>query len=126
VYGNSDIDHQDGDKLAIYLYDLESNVAILVAEYDWDGVYVQGCTCVNGILYVACNTATTGSASNYTGITLKVIDTLGWEMIDSLTCPGDFEPKGMDFVQTGSENYLCLGMAKHGNFSIAVMFRSPY
>lgn len=122
----SDIEHQDGDKLSVYLYDLESNVASLVAEYDWDCVYVQGCTCVNGILYVACNTQTTNSASNYKGITLKVIDTLGWKLIDELICEGSFEPEGMDFVRNGSAHYLIMGMAKYGSLAIAVLFRTPY
>lgn len=122
----SDITHQDGDKMSVYLYDLATNAATLVAEYDWDCVYVQGCTCVNGFLYVACNTGTTGSASNYKGITIKVIDTLGWDMIDELTTEGVFEPEGMDFIQQGSGNYLTMGVARYGSFAICVLLRAPY
>lgn len=125
-YGTSDIDHQDGDKMAVYLYDIANNTTSLIAEYDWDCVYVQGCTCVNGILYVACNTATTGAANNYKGITIKVFDTLGWQMIDEMSCAGNFEPEGMDFIQNGTENYLSVGIGHYGTIAIDVLFRAPY
>jgi WD40 repeat protein len=126
VDGYSDITHKSGDKMSIYLYELETNTATLLKEFDWDCVYIQGCTCINGILYVTCNTATTGSASNYKGITIKVINTLGWEMIDTLICNGNFEAEGMDFIQCGTDYYISMGVAKWSEIAVDILFKHLY
>lgn len=121
-YNNSDIAHQTGDKMCVFSYNIANNTVSLVASFDWDCVYVQGCTYVDGLLYVACNTQTTGSASNYTGITIKVIDTSTWQIIKTLTCSGDFEPEGCDNITIGSKSYIWTGVGKWHTTEKVVIF----
>lgn len=120
-YNNSDIAHQTGDKMCIYRYNVANNTARLMASFDWDCVYVQGATFVDGLLYVACNTQTTGSASNYTGITIKVIDTSTWTIIKTLTCSGNFEPQGCDNVTVGNDTYIWTGLSKYNTVDKVVL-----
>lgn len=122
----TDIDHQADDKLSVYYYDLSTGVATLQAEYPWDCVYVQGSTVMDGILYVTCNTQTTGSASNYTGITVKAIRTDTWQYVDTLTVSGNFEPEGMDTIPIGTGYELMMGVGKYHQISEAVRFTVPY
>ena len=126
-YGNSDVDHQTGDVMCVYRFNIANNTAELMASYPWDCIYVQGATLNKGILYVTCNTGTTGSASNYTGITVKCIRTDTWELIDELTVSGSFEPEGMDtvsFTEYGTE--LTMGIGKWNSISKFVRFTPPY
>lgn len=126
-YNNSDIDHQTGDVMCVYRYNIANNTVELMDSYDWDCVYVQGATYYNGILYVTCNTGTTGSASNYTGITVKCIRTDTWQLIDELTVSGSFEPEGIDtvsFTEYGTE--LTMGIGKWNAISKFVRFTPPY
>lgn len=126
VYNSSDIDHQEGDNLTIYSYNLSTGVATLEAEYDWDCVYIQGMTMLDGIIYIACNTQTTGSASNYLGITVKVIRTDTWELIDELIYSGNVEPEGMDVVPADGGYQIEMGVAHSGAISMATRFTAPY
>lgn len=122
----TDIDHQADDKMTVYEYDLDTQVATLKADYPWDCVYIQGATCFNGILYVACNTQTTGAANNYKGITIKCIRTDTWELFDELVCAGNFEPEGMDVVPVVNGYELMVGMGHWGTMRQAVRFTPPY
>lgn len=122
----SDIDHQPGDKLSIYEWNSTTGVATLKAEFPWDCVYVQGATCLDGILYVTCNTQTTGAASNYTGITVKAIRTDTWELIDELVVSGDFEPEGLDFIPADGGLEIMMGMGRWSRMHQAVRFTIPY
>jgi hypothetical protein len=121
-----DITHQTDDKMSVYEYDLTTHTATLIAEYPWDCVYVQGCTCYEGILYVACNTQTTGSASNYTGITVKAIRTDTWKLVDELKVSGNFEAEGMDTIPVDGGYEIMMGMGKYGSMSQAIRFTPPY
>lgn len=126
-YNGSDIEHQTGDVMCVYRYNIANNTVELMASFPWDCVYVQGATFYKGILYVTCNTGTTGSASNYTGITVKCIRTDTWELIDELTVSGSFEPEGMDtvsFTEYGTE--LTMGIGKWNTISKFVRFTPPY
>ncbi len=118
--------HQPDDKMSIYLYDIATGVATLLAELPWDCVYNQGCTCLNGILYVACNTQTTGSASNYKGITMKAVRTDTWQLVDELVYSGVVEPEGMDVVPADGTQQLQMGIAHWQSVSIATRFTAPY
>lgn len=126
----SDITHQSSDKLSIYKYNISTHVATLLAEFPWNCVYVQGATYYKGILYITCNSPTTSSASNYTGITIKAIRTDIWELIDELKVSGSFEPEGLDVVALGNTSSLTyeimMGMGKSGVMSQAVRFSIPY
>ena len=125
VYTN-ELVHQSDDKLSVYSYNLATGNATLMGEYPWDCVYVQGATLLDGVLYVACNTQTTGSASNYTGITVKAIRTDSWTYIDTLTVSGNFEPEGMDTVPIGTGYELMMGIGKYRTISEEVRFTAPY
>lgn len=125
VYTNGLV-HQASDKLSIYEYTISTKKATLLAEFPWDCVYVQGATYYKGIIYVACNTQTTSSASNYKGITVKCIRTDTWELIDKLTVSGSFEPEGMDIASVDSNYQLMMGMAKYDAMAQAVRFTPPY
>lgn len=128
-YGDSDVLHQNGDVLAIYSYDPVTNSASLLASLPWDCVYVQGATLCDGILYVACNTQTTGEASNYQGITVKCIRSDTWELYDELTVSGNFEPQGMDNIPSfsgDSGRELTTGIGHWGTYSLLTRFTPPY
>lgn len=120
-YNNSDIDHQTGDKMCVYDYDVANNTVQLIASFDWDCVYVQGATFADGLVYVACNTQTTGSASNYTGITIKVIDSTTWDIINTLTCAGNFEPQGCDHITIADNSYIWTGLSKYNTVDKVIL-----
>lgn len=122
-YNGSDIDHQTGDVMCVYRYDVTNNTVELINSYDWDCVYVQGATYVGGKLYVACNTQTTGSASNYTGITIKIIDTTTWEIAKTLTCSGSYEPQGCDHITYGDNSYIWTGLSKYNTVDKVVLLQ---
>lgn len=122
----TDLTHQASDKLAIYRYSINSGVAELLGEITWDCVFIQGSAYYNGILYVACNTQTTGSASNYTGITLKVIRTDTWELVDELVASGNFEPEGLDIIPVDNTYEIMMGIARYSEISKAVRYTIPY
>lgn len=122
-YNGSDIAHQTGDIMGVFEYNAANNTAQLVAQFDWDCVYVQGATYVGGLLYVACNTQTTGSASNYTGITIKVIDPSTWTIVKTLVCSGDFEPQGCDHIVVNGNIYIWTGLNKYNTVSKVVIIK---
>lgn len=122
-YNGSDIDHQEGDVLTVFKYNVNTNEAEAVASFLWDCVYVQGATYVNGLLYVACNTQTTGSASNYTGITIKIIDPAAGQLIAEMTCSGNFEPQGCDHIILGDGTaYVWTGLSKYNTVGKVITF----
>lgn len=121
-----DLTHQSDDKLSIYEYTLSTGRAVLLAELSWDCVYCQGSTCYDHILYVTCNTQTTGSASNYTGITVKVIRTDTWSLIDELTVSGVFEPEGLDIIPVNDGHEIMMGMGRYQRMEQTVRFTIPY
>ena len=122
----SELVHQTGDKLSVYSYDISSGTVTLLAELPWDCVYCQGCAYYGGMLYVTCNSPTTGSASNYTGITVKCIRTDTWALYDELTVSGNFEPEGMDTVPVTNGSQLTMGMGKYNVMSQVAYFTIPY
>ena len=123
---SSELVHDANDKLSVYEYNIGTGSCVLVAELPWDCVYVQGATCHEGILYVACNTQTTGQASNYKGITIKAIRTDTWGLIDELTVSGNFEPQGMDVFPADGTFELSVGMGHWGTMRQATRFTAPY
>lgn len=123
---DSELVHDEGDKLSIYEYDIKSGTCTLQAEFPWDCVYVQGATCYDGILYVACNTQTTGQASNYKGITIKCIRTDTWTHFDTLTVEGTFEPEGMDVFPANGGWEISVGMGHWGTMQQTARFTPPY
>ena len=118
--------HDTNDKLSVYLFDLSTGNAVLQAEFPWDCVFLQGATFLDGILYCACNTQTTGSAGNYVGITLKAIRTDTWVQLDSLISSGNYEPEGLDVIPQGNKQEIMMGMGKYMTISKIVRFTSPY
>ena len=114
----------------LVISNISTGLAELLAEFPWDCVYIQGATYYKGILYVTCNSATTSTASNYKGITVKAIRTDIWELFDSLKVNGSFEPEGLDVVALGNTSSLTyeimMGMGKSGVMSQAVRFSIPY
>lgn len=123
---SSELVHDEGDKLAVYEYDIASGTCKLKAEFPWDCVYVQGATVNAGILYVACNTQTTGTASNYKGITIKCIRTDTWAHFDTLTVGGTFEPEGMDVFPADGGQEIAVGMGHWGTMQQTARFTPPY
>lgn len=123
---SNELVHASGDKLSVYEYNIAAGTCTLKGEFEWDCVYVQGATMYDGVLYVACNTQTTISASNYTGITLKSIRTDLWTLADELTCAGNFEPEGMDTIPIGTKNELSMGMNKYQALAQVVRFTPPF
>lgn len=122
----SELVHDADDKMAVYEYDIKSGTCTLQAEFPWDCVYVQGATAYAGILYVACNTQTTGTASNYKGITIKCIRTDTWAHFDTLTVEGTFEPEGMDVFPADGGQEIAVGMGHWGTMQQTARFTPPY
>lgn len=123
---SNELVHHPDDKLSVYEYDIETNTATLKAEFPWDCVYLQGASFFDGILYAACNTQTTGSASNYKGVTVKVIRTDIWDLVDELICEGVFEPEGMDIVPADGGYEIEMGLGHWGTIALALRFTAPY
>lgn len=123
---SSELVHDAGDKLSVYEYDIKSGTCTLRAEFPWDCVYVQGAACYERILYVACNTQTTGQASNYKGITIKCIRTDKWTHFDTLTVSGNFEPEGMDVFPADGASEISVGMGHYGTMQQTARFTPPY
>lgn len=121
-----DIEHREDDKFYVYSYNKVSGRVNLLFSSKWDCVYVQGTTCINNILYIACNTQTTGSASNYKGITIKVIDMENYKVIDEIIFEGIFEPEGMDYTIENGVPILWLGVAKYMEICKIYKFVAPY
>lgn len=121
-----DIYHLDTDKLSVYRYTLQTGRAELMGEWPWDCVFIQGCVAHEGILYIACNTQTTGSASNYAGITVKAIRTDTWTELLPLLSPGLYEPEGMDVIPVGKGYELMMGVGHYLTLCKATRFTPPY
>lgn len=123
---SSELVHDADDKLSVYEYDIASGSCTLKAEFPWDCVYVQGATVYAGILYVACNTQTTGAPNNYKGITIKCVRTDTWQMVDKLTADGTFEPEGMDVFPADGEQEIAVGIGHYGTMQQTARFTPPY
>ena len=118
--------HDPDDKLAVYLYNMSTNEAVLQAEFPWDCVYLQGAALYNDILYVACNTQTYGDAGNYAGITLKAIRTDKWEQLNSLVLSGNVEPESLNVYPLSDTPQLMMGIGKYQVVSEETRFTIPY
>lgn len=116
----------NNDKLQVYKYNISTHAAVLMAEYTWDCVYLQGAEISDGILYATCNSPTTGSVHNYTGITLKAFRTDTWEELRSLAITGSFEPEGMCMYPYSQNHEIMMGIAKYNTFAKATRFSVPY
>lgn len=119
------VEHDPKEKFLIYKYNINTHEAEQMGEYVWDCVYLQGSTVIDGILYAACNSPTTGSPGNYTGITLKAFRTDTWEELQYLTLNGSLEPEGMD-VYPYNEGEIMMGIAHYGSLAKATRFSAPY
>lgn len=123
--GSAGLNHQTGDKLSVYTYDTTSEEINLVFETDWDCVYIQGATCINDILYVACNTQTTNASYNYKGITIKMFDTKTWTLIDEYIIEGDFEPESLNYIIENGIPKLAFGIGKYRTISKLMKMQLP-
>ena len=122
----NDLLHSEGDKLAIYLLHLNSSNAELLCEFDWDCVYIQGCTMYNNMIYVTCNIQTTEEASNYKGVEIKCINLSNKNMVDVVKINGTFENEGLDYCVENGIVYLYTILSKYGNFVDLVKFKAPF
>lgn len=122
----NDLLHSEGDKLAIYLLNLNSSNAELLCEFDWDCVYIQGCTMYNNMLYVTCNIQTTEEPSNYKGVEIKCINLSNKTMVDIVKINGTFESEGLDYCVENGIVYLYTIIAKYGNFVDLVKLKAPF
>lgn len=122
----NDLLHSEGDKLAIYLLNLNSSNAELLCEFDWDCVYIQGCTMYNNMLYVTCNIQTTEEPSNYKGVEIKCINLSNKTMVDIIKINGTFESEGLDYCVENGIVYLYTIIAKYGNFVDLVKLKAPF
>lgn len=118
--------HKVDDKFYVYTYNKKTGNVNLIASWKWDCVYVQGATCVNNVIYVACNIQTTGSPSNYKGVEIKVIDMDDFDIIDTFLLEGDFEPEGLDFTIENSTPILWMGAAKYNAMYKIFKFIAPH
>ena len=118
--------HSAGDKLAIYMYDITSKETTLLCEFDWDCVYIQGCTMYNDMLYVACNIQTTDSPSNYKGVEIKCINLYNNSYVDDVRINGTFENEGLDYCVENGIVYLYTILAHYGLFEDLVKFKAPF
>lgn len=119
--------HDPNDKLGIYKYNIATHEAVLIAEYQWDCVFVQGAEIKDGILYVACNSPTT-VASSYTGITLKAFRTDDWTALPSLYLSAAIEPEGMCLYpySDSGKTELMMGIGHYQTLAKATRFTAPY
>ncbi len=125
-FQNDELTHDPDDKLGIYKYNIASHDAILMAEYAWDCVFSQGMEICDGILYMSCNSPTTGSTGNYSGITLKAFRTDDWTALRSLYLSGVIEGEGMCVYPYSNSHELMMGIAHYGTLAKAVRFSTPY
>lgn len=118
--------HDSDDRLGIYKYNLLTHESTLIAEYLWDCIYVQGAEIYDDILYIACNSPTTGSAGNYSGITLKAFRTDDWNALTSLHLSGAIEPESMCLYPYGANPELMMGIAHYNALAKVTRFSIPY
>jgi len=114
--------------LSIYKYNIENDTCQLLKEYEKDFVFVQGATCIDGYLYINCNIMTTGQASNYKGIEIKVINMTDENMplIDKYQFEGFFEGEGLDYIYENDIPKIYMGMCHYEHFGYLVKFVAPY
>lgn len=118
--------HVDGDKLGIYEYNIATHNVVLIADYAWDCVFSQGMEIYDSILYMACNSPTTGSAGHYSGITLKAFRIDEWTPLSSLYLTGVVEPEGMCMYPYSDTPEIMMGIGHYGTISKATRFSAPY
>lgn len=123
---SNELNHNPNDKIEVYKYNLTTNTVALIASYPWDCVYAQGAEIYDGIMYIACNSPTTGAANNYTGITLKAIRLSDWAELPSLYAVGNFEPEGLSLYPYGANPELMIGVGKYAVYSMVARFSIPY
>lgn len=123
---SSELLHKEDDKMCVYELDLLTHEATLLSESPWDCVYIQGAVSYEGILYVACNTQTTGAASNYKGVTMKVLRTDNWIKIDDLISEDNYEPEGMGIVPSNNGYELEMALGHWATLCTALRFTPPY
>ena len=102
------------DKISVYTYKLSDGTISLVCEIERDLVYCQGCTFVNGLMYISGNTMTTISPSNYTGATIKILSMSSNELLDSIVFSGHYENEGIDYFASNDEIKLMTCFAENG------------
>lgn len=125
-FQTDELTHDANDKLGIYKYNISTHDAELIADYPWDCVYSQGMEICDGVLYMACNSPTTGHPSNYTGITLKAFRVDTWSALQSLYLTGVVEPEGMCKYPYSDTSELMMGIAHYGTLAKATRFSIPY
>lgn len=124
--GSNALSGNTNNRLSIYKYNIENDTCELIQEFTKDFVFVQGAVCINNYLYVNCNIMTTGSAGNYKGIEIKVIDMNTNTIIDTYQFEGFFEGEGLDYIYENDIAKIYMGIAHYGEFSYLVKFVTPY
>ena len=115
----------ENDNLAIYEMDLESNKIDLIFETKWKGWFIQGATCINNYLYIACNNIPL-KGYIYDGITIKIFNMDMYTLIDSIRINGEFEPEGLDYNIENGVPYLYMGIAKDRSIAKIFKFKAPF
>lgn len=113
--------HKYGDMLSVYYYDPATKSNYLAWQMPWDELYVQGATCINDIMYIACNKQRLPNGT-YTGITIKIIDLVARMQVDEIEIIGDFEPESINYVEQNDKLELLMGLAKYDKLSKLVRF----
>lgn len=114
--------HNSGDMLSVHFLNPTTGATYLAWQMPWDEMYVQGATCVNDIMYVACNKMVL-PGQPYVGITIKVIDLVARMQVDEIQFIGNYEPESLNHVYENGNLYLLLGVAKYNSFSKVVKIK---
>ena len=125
-FQTDELTHDVNDKLGIYKYNIATHEAELIADYPWDCVYSQGMEICEGVLYIACNSPTTGTPNNGNGITLKAFRIDNWTALKSLYLTGVVEPEGMCMYPYSGSPELMMGIGHYGTLAKATRFSAPY
>lgn len=115
------------DKLGVYNIDMDTNTTTLLFELPWSGWFIQGCTCVNDILYVATNKLPESTNPTiYGGISVWAIDMKTQSLMDNVNIDGNIEPEGIEYSIENGDVYLYMGIGKYGVQAKILKFKAPY
>ena len=103
---NDELNVKNDDVISVYTYNISSGNISLVTTFHRDIVYIQGCTYVNGLLYISGNIMTTVSPSNYDGTSIKIVDMSDNSILNEIKFSGSFENEGLDFYEAYGSTHL--------------------
>ena len=112
------------DKLRVYKYNKGTKKLTQWFELSWHGVFVQGATYVNGMLYIATNIS---EEKIHDGASVWVVDVKNQKLLDEMVILFDGEAEGLDYNIEDGKTWLYMGLGSPaGKFAYVGRFKSLY